>query len=82
MDTASVCCLFLLELGYPGPLLLGDCGQNFVSCAEDPAHDSCLVFQHRKQQGVADDIQLLVSKVDMDILGDMTQQIQYIVLSM
>lgn len=69
--------LLLKKVGYPGPLLLGDCGQDPVCSAEVSSHDSCLILQHRQQQRIADDVQLFVSKVESAIFWDVAQEIHY-----
>lgn len=67
--------LLLQKVGHSDPLLLGDGGQELVGRAEVPPHDGRLVLQHGEQQGVADDVQLLVSQVETVVLGDVAQQI-------
>ena len=65
--------LFLQEMSHPGPLLFWNCGQNLVSHSKIPPHYSSLVLQDGDQQGVTDNVQLLVSQVQTVIFGYVTQ---------
>ena len=67
--------LFLQEVGHTGPLLLGDGGQDLVRHAEVPPHHGGLVLQDGHQQGVGDDVELLVPQVEAVVLGDVAQEV-------
>lgn len=67
--------LFLQEVRHPGPLLFRNGGEDFVSHGEVTPHDSCLVLQHRHQQRVTDDVQLLVSEIQSVVFRNVAQQV-------
>lgn len=67
--------LFLQEVGHPGPLLFWNGGKHFVSHGEVAPHDGCLVLQHRHQQRITDNVQLLVTQVQPVIFRDVAQQV-------
>lgn len=67
--------LFLQEMGHSGPLLFRNCWKHLVGHSKVPPHYGSLVLQDRDQQGVADDVELLVSQVQTVIFGYVTQQV-------
>merc|ERR1719419_1482122 len=62
-------------MGHPGPLLFRNCGKHLVGHSKVPPHYRSLVLQDGDQQGVADNVELLVSQVQTVIFGYLTQQV-------
>ncbi|TNN77026.1 hypothetical protein EYF80_012664 [Liparis tanakae] len=59
-------------MGDSGPLLFRNCGKHLVSHSKVPPHNSGLVLQDGDQQGVANNVELLVSKVQTVVFwGDL-----------
>lgn len=62
-------------MGHPGPLLFRNRGKHLVSHSKVPPHHGSLVLQDGDQQGVSDNVELLVSQVQTVIFRYVTQQV-------
>ena len=67
--------LLLQEVGHAGALLARHCGQHVVGRVKVPPHDRRLVLEHGEQDGVADNVELLVAQVEAVVLGDVAEEV-------